>query len=310
MTPSPSVAAIVPGTLYAVGVGVPERTSVSWIPPGLGGWMPVQCFLFRNGAEALLLDSGLGVHRDAIAAGIAGLLAGATPPRMLVSRWEPDAMVNLPWMIDRFGIAEVLSFGGINPLDFFTAFETSAARSLAEAASGPARLVPLAPGELIRVGALRIEVLTASLRLLLTSWFYEHTTRSLFTADSFGFLANPTTPAPFVARPAAADLSPAMLSRSLLTKFDWLAGAHCETLAEDLRTMHDRYAIERVCPSFGGVIEGAENVSCLFASAIATLTALSRCEPRSAVAGFDWPRAMSNAAVIDIAQRVITGAGP
>ena len=293
-------ATIVSGALYAVGGGVPSDVSVSWIPGGLGGWMPVQCFVFRDGPEAVVMDSGLGAHRAAIEAGLQDLLGDDPPPKALISRWEPDAMVNLPWLIHRFGVRDVLSYGGIDPLDFFEQFEEAAATTQVEAA-GPARLVPIGPGQILHVGRLRIEVLPVSLRLLLAVWFFEHTTGSLFTADSFGFLPNPAGPFPFVARPDAEAFSPAMLYRSLEAKFDWLVGAQTEALIADLEGLAARLPIERVCPSLGGIIEGRDNVSRLFRSAAVTLRQLASERPASPLAGFDWQHALGPLSAADLA---------
>lgn len=306
-----AVAAVVPGVLYAVGGGIPSEVSVSWIPEGLAGWMPVQCYAFRDGPDAMVMDGGLGAHRLEIEDGLSAVLDGAPPPRLLVSRWEPDSMVNLPWLIDRFGAREILSYGGIDPLDFFERFEATSANAQVEAAAGPAHLVPISPGDVLQVGSLRIEVLTASLRLLLTSWFYEHTTRSLFTADSFGFLSNPAGPTPFVVRPAADRISPGILRRSLLTKFDWLVGAHCDALVADLEAFQAEYPIDRVCPSFGGIIEGQESVARLFHAAVAALRQLADEGARSPLAGFDWRRALGPQAVANLAdpRRVPPGIG-
>ena len=305
----PSVATVVPDAVYAVGGGIPSSMSVSWIPPARAGWMPVQCFVLRSGRNAMVLDCGLGVHTTHIAAGLDAVLAGADIPQLLVSRWEPDAMANLPWLLETFGIKQVLSYGGINPLDFFEGFEAAAARSLAEGVAGPAQLVPVSVGEVLSVGSLRIEVLATSLRLLLTNWFYEATTRSLFTADSFGFLANSFKPYPFVARPSKTQLTRKILRDSLMTKFDWLAGAHCRTLIADLQAIQSRYVIDRVCPTFGGIIEGRDAVSQLMKSASSALKELSGETRLNGLAGFDWQRALSPEASVDLRDPGRTPAG-
>ncbi len=296
----PAALEVVKSTLFAVGGGVPGSLSVSWLPPGRPGWIPVQCFVLRDGVDALVLDCGLSVHTEQVAAGLSGALAGAGRPRLLVSRWEPDAMANLPWLMNQFGITQVLSYGGINPLDFFESFEAAAAQSAAKAVASPTALVALAIGDVVKVGRLRIEVLATSLRLLLTNWFYEHTTQSLFTADSFGLLSNKAAPCPFVARPTPGEISPAVLIDSLMPKFDWLAGAHCEALIADLQAIQSRYPIKRICPTIGGVIEGHGAIVQLFHSTVSALQQLSREPPPRALAGFDWQRALSPAAVVDV----------
>ena len=290
---------IVPDTLYAVGGGLPDTLPVSWLTEGRTGWTPVQCYVFRSEGDVMVLDSGIGAHRRIVAEGLSPLLQDASRRRVLIGRWEPDAMVNLPLLVEAFGIREILSYGGLNPLDFFEGFEAAVAQSIAEHAAGPAGLVPIGPGEIIEVGRLRIEVLPPSLRLLLTTWYYESTTRSLFTADAFGFLTNPDGPSPCLARPGPAQLSPEILRRSLVTKFDWLVGAHSEPLTSDLARLRDQYVIDRICPSFGAVIEGRGAVTALLDAAIAALGILARERPLDALAGFDWQRALSPEAAID-----------
>ncbi len=286
------------GEIYAIGGGLPASVSVSWILPAPSGWTPVQCFAFKGSGEALVMDCGLAVHRSDVSNGLDAVLAGIAKPRLLASRWEPDAIGNLPWLIDRYGIDEVYSYGGINPLDFFETFEVVAAQSLAATSASLARLRAMVPGDVIEVGDLRIEVLTTSLRLLLTNWFFEHKTKSLFTADAFGFLRNPSGPHPFVANPSAAQLAPEVVRESLRAKFDWLSGAHCETLIADLRKLVRGYPIDRVCPSFGGIIEGRENVQCLIQSTISALGQLEKERRRSALEEFDWNHALSPSAVV------------
>ncbi|HYZ47518.1 MAG TPA: hypothetical protein VE567_01345 [Sphingomonas sp.] len=290
---------IVPDTLYAVGGGLPDSLPVSWLTDGRVGWMPVQCYVFRGGGDAMVLDSGIGAHRRLVADGLAGLLHGAGRKRVLVGRWEPDAMVNLPSLIEAFGIREILSYGGINPLDFFEGFEAAVTHSVAQQAAGPAELVPIGPGDVIEVGRLRLEVLSPVLRLLLTTWYYERVTRSLFTADAFGLLANPDAPYPCIAHPEPGRLSPEILRENLVTKFDWLIGAHCDALVADLARLRDGFTIDRICPTFGAVIEGSDAVTAVFDAAIAALEMLARERPRRALAGFDWQRALSPPASVD-----------
>ncbi|POR51956.1 MBL fold metallo-hydrolase [Bosea psychrotolerans] len=284
--------------LYAVGGGIPAETSISWISEGLRGWVPFQCYVFLGEREALVLDSGLGLHRQCIAEGLDRLLAGRGAPRLLVSRWEPDAMVNLPWLVDRYRIREVLSLGGINPLDFFDGFDAAAVQSNARTQAAPADLVTIAPGDRLTVEDFELEVINPSLRLLLTTWFYERRSRSLFTADSFGFLPNPFSPWPWVARPQAQDVTPQVVEHALVQKFDWLCGAYCDSLIEDLQQLATKFDIERLCPTFGATIEGRAAVEQVFSSTVEALQCLSGQSRRRALADFDWATALSPQAVL------------
>jgi glyoxylase-like metal-dependent hydrolase (beta-lactamase superfamily II) len=286
------------GAFYAVGGGIPASTSISWMPDGLQGWIPFQCYVFHGERDALVLDGGLGIHRQCIGAGLDRLLADRRDRRLLVSRWEPDAMVNLPWLVDRYGIREVLSLGGINPLDFFDGFDAAAVQSNAQTQAAPADLVPIAPGDRLAVGDFELEVINPSLRLLLTTWFYEKHTRSLFTADSFGFLTNPTLPRPWLARPHSSQITSKVIEQALVQKFDWLCGAYCDTLIADIEKLTATLRIDRICPSFGAVIEGSEAVAQVLESTLEALQCLSRKPRQRALAGFDWAAALSEDAVL------------
>lgn len=289
-----SVVEIVPGRLFAVGGAVPHSTSVSWIEARSSGFTPVQCYVFRSARSTMVMDCGLPIHAAEVGAGLDALLAGHPPPRLLISRWEPDAMAGLPWLVERYRVPEVLSYAGLNPLDFFTGFEQAAAQSQVDTRAGAATLVPILPGEVIEHGSLRIEAISPTLRLLLTLWYYEAKTRSLFTADAFTLFANPSGPTPFIARPAPGELTAAAFARSLHTKFDWLVGAHCEPIVADLEALLARYKIDRICPNIGGIIEGRAAVKQAFRSTIDALRLLAA-EPRqSAVADFDWKRALTS----------------
>lgn len=283
-----SVAEIVPGQIYAVGGGIPAGQSVSWLREDRSGWMPVQAYLFRSAGRALVMDCGLPVHAAGLDAGFDALLDGLAPPRLLLSRWEPDAIVGLPRFVERYGVTEVLSYAGLNPLDFFEGFEGAAARSLVDAHARTARLVPILPGETIEHGTLRLAAISPALRLLLTMWYYEPATRSLFTADAFGLVANPDAPYPFASRISAEALSPGIVRDTLLAKFDWFIGAHVEPIVTELEEILARFDIERICPSIGGVIEGRSGVERVFKATIDTIRKLGAEKRSSSLRGFDW----------------------
>ncbi len=300
MSVSPRGVVVADG-IQAVGGAVPASTSVSWLPSDRTGFMPVQCYVLRDRDEAVVLDCGLPAHQQDVEASLLVALRGSRRVSLLVSRWEPDAMASLPVLLQRLGIREVMSYGGINPLDFFEGFEAAATKSIATGMSGPARLIPVAPGDRIPVGGLCIEMLSTSLRLLLTNWFYEHRTGTLFTADSFGVLSHPETTGPFLSRITPDDVPTDWIDHCLTTKFDWLHGARCEELVADLKRLQATLRINRICPYFGGVIEGRDSVDWLFRTTITGLRRLSASAPLRPLRGFDWDLALSDEALIDIA---------
>ncbi|QIB33112.1 MBL fold metallo-hydrolase [Ancylobacter pratisalsi] len=283
-----SVAEIVPGQIYAIGGGIPAGQSVSWLREDRSGWMPVQAYLLRSTDRALVIDCGLPVDAEGLNAGFDALLDGLPPPRLLISRWEPDAIAGLPRFVERYGVTDVLSYAGLNPLDFFEGFEGAAARSLVDVQARMARLVPVLPGETIDHGNLRLQAISPALRLLLTMWYYEPATRSLFTADAFGLMANPDAPCPFASPISAEALSPVLMRDTLLAKFDWFIGAHVEPIVAELEEMLARLDIERICPSIGGLIEGRPSVERVFAATIDMIRRLGAEKRSSSLSGFDW----------------------
>jgi hypothetical protein len=285
-------------SLHAIGgaVAVPNRTS--WMPRHAAGWLPVQAYLFRGPDRALLLDTGVTVHRPELARALKGLVPAGTELDCLLSRWEPDAIINLPWLIEHFGLRFVHSVGELNPIDFFANFDEASMKAQAEVSARGATLVSVMPGDVVRVGPFEIEVLRTTLRLLVTNWFYERTTRTLFTTDSFGFLINAAGPALFKA--SRGEITAEQMIDALSLKFEWLAGANCEGLIDDLRRLRGRYPIDRICPMSGGIIEGATLTAQVFDAVESALATLAGRPQRPAFAGFDWQRALSAEAMVAI----------
>jgi len=283
------VAPIAAEGIFAYGDTLSADGSVSFIRHLHGGHVPVQGYFFRGGGRSLMMDGGLAVHRERIISSLAALLEQGEAPSYLASRWEPDAIVNLPDLVKRFGVRKVLSIGELSPLDFFTELEQATARGqLALAGPGISRQ-SLRPGDIIEVGDLRLEVLRTSLRLLLTNWFYEHRTGSLFTADSWSLV----TTARGDLRVRATDrsqLSQSKIERSLTSKFDWLIGANPVELVADLENLVTTRRINRICPTVGGVIEGADNVRLVFERTVAALRSLSSRSQPSALANAGWQK--------------------
>ena len=70
---------MLPGRLFALGGWLAldgRQRPVSWLPAGARGVLPVGGFVLRDDGQWLLIDTGLPVHRTAMAAGIAATAAG------------------------------------------------------------------------------------------------------------------------------------------------------------------------------------------------------------------------------------------
>ncbi|WP_198369696.1 hypothetical protein [Roseomonas rosulenta] len=256
-----SLHAIIPGTLFAAtGWLRADAYAVSWIPPGLLGYLPVSAYALRDGAEWMVIDTGLPLHWPEIEAALAQTIAGTTRRRMMNTRREQDCMANIGALVRRFGIAEVPYVGVLNPVEMTDVLENDEAEARIESMA-PVRALRIEVGQVVEVGRLRIEPLRVQLRLLATNWFYEHTTRTLFSSESFGFLTRATPDAPLVRAPDEAPIAAADIARMLSAKFDWLVGIDPAPILADLDAIFAARRVDRLCPCYGCVIEGAAAVA-------------------------------------------------
>jgi hypothetical protein len=267
---------IIPGTLHAAtGWLRADAQPVSWIPAGLPGFLPVSAYALRDGAEWMVVDTGLPVHLPQIEAALAQTVNGTTRRRMINTRREQDCMANIGALVRRFGITEVPYVGVLNPVEMTDVLENDEAEARITAMA-PVRAVRIEVGQVLEVGRLRIEPLRVQLRLLATNWFFEHATRTLFTSESFGFLTRPTPDAPLVRAPEEAPLRAEDIARMLSAKFDWLIGIDPAPILADLDAIFSARPVDRLCPGYGCVIEGASAVAKALAAmkdAIAMLAA-------------------------------------
>ena len=278
-----NVRELVPGRLYAVTGYLPADANVSWIPPGLSGVLGVSCYVVRDGTRALLVDTGLAVHRAEITAGLAAVFDGTTSRGMIMTRREPDAIINLPWLVERFGLDPVYCGGVLNPLDFFERIDEYNAAAHIHAVAR-AHVTWVAPGSSIEVGALRAEVVRTRLCVLPKKHVFERTTATLFGSDSWGAFAQDAPGRLGVLDRADPKLRRDALGRYLGHKFDWLMGIDTRSVADDVAALAD-LAPQRICSSSGCVIEGLELVRATILETAEAIASLARRPLRDRLAG-------------------------
>ena len=284
-----SVTEIVPGALYAVGARLDESRPVPWLPRGGRGDLPMQAYAFRSEDKFVLIDGGLSVHRAALSAGLTALAKGARERLMMITRRDTDTIITMPWMLRDLGIEKIFLGGGDQgPLAFFEVLERAEAEARMYVVS---RSVPtgwLTPGSSMRVGPFRLEYARTPIRVLATNWIYEASTKTLFTSDCFAFLRCPSEETPLVARPAPRDISADRLIDFLDVKFDWLRAIDTRAVAKDFDAIFEGREIDRICPAYGRVIEGHDNVALLRANTLEALARMAKLPRRSLIEGFDW----------------------
>jgi flavorubredoxin len=253
---------LVPEKLYRLGGTVPMDGRLSWVPASWQGedsplHESLNSYLLIEGDRAMLVDSGVTVHRDAIVAQIAGLL-GDRNLEVFLTRFEPDCLVNLPHLVKRFGVTEVHGGGVSNPFDFFDDLSTSEQLR----ADAGVQLHRRLPGDAVKVGEGReLNLVATTIRLLTTFWAYDTGTKTLFSSDAFGHVAvQGAAGLPYV--DGSNDPTTFENVRDhLFTKFDWLLGAETAPLRQDLAKVFSTYDVHRIAPTHGGMIVGKDTVA-------------------------------------------------
>lgn len=275
---------LAPG-LYAIGATVPSADAGTWVPASLGGHLPVQCYALCGPDRLTLIDAGLAVHREPIGAGLAPLLKGRARRSLVMTRREPDTIINLPWLVARHGFNDLILSGILDPLDYFESFEFKAAEAHLETLSD-GMVSWVKAGEALDAGAFHLQLISPLIRVLATDWIYERSTGTLFTSDFGAFQSSPMPGGPAVARSIVFDAD--HVAGCLATKFDWLRSIDTTPMIRDIETVFGAYDVQHVCPSFGAILEGRDTVASLVAVTTEALRRLSGWPRRSEVTDFDW----------------------
>ena len=282
-----SVTELVPDKLYAVGGSIPGTPHPCWMPVDSDGWIPLQCYVFRSGGTGIIVDTGTGIHRKQITAGLEALLSRTSRRELLMTRREPECSVNLDWIVRDFNISVVRCAGEyFNPLDFFASFENANTQALVNASTGDTFKF-MAAGDVLEIGAFEMHILRTPIRVLSTSWFYESVTRTLFSTDFWGFATQRDPESPPVVRSQSITLSPEVIRDFTGTKFDFLWATVTSSIFRALKLITDQYPIDRVCPSYGCVLEGRDLVADLVEKTRIAMEQLARAPHRSELDGVE-----------------------
>lgn len=253
------------GELYALCNPYAVDGRVTWHDPQARGFAPMNTYVLREGGHALLIDTGISIHTDALLAELAEVLGERSELAVLHTRiGEYTTICNTIPIAERFGIATVHSEQGDSPrwVDFRPGHgrDAGAPQPLAGA-----RIELFSVPDTIAVdpAATRVlDIFHATLRLLPTSWVYDRRTRTLFTSDVFTHLVAPDSDGPWVVTAETDPSTVELVRRHLLsTRYWWLAGARLEAIRESIAETFARHDVETVAPDFGCIIRGRELVA-------------------------------------------------
>jgi hypothetical protein len=257
---APPVITLSPDRLYALANPYEIDGRVSWHPPGVRGFAPMNCYLLVEGERALLIDSGVTVHRDALIEQLRQALPAAARLAVLHTRLgEYNSLCNTPAVAARFDVREVC--GPHLNADLWTDFEphSDAAGDGFGHAIGPVEVRLLGNEQELSVdaaGRRRVQVFAAVLRLLPTHWAFDEATGTLFTSDMFSHVRRPGPGGPWTVG-AADDTSLETVREHMLeTRYWWLPGADTDEIAAGLAEVFGSRRVERIAPGYGCILEG------------------------------------------------------
>ncbi len=267
-------------SVFAVAGVVPTSRPTSWIGPGLTGVLAVPCYVLVSEGAALVVDTGLAVHWGTIRDGLDAILAGIPNRALIMTRREPDAISNLPAIVERYALQTVYCGGVISPLNFFESVDSA---SMAQhirciAKSG---VEWLQPSDIVGTGQLRVEVLPTTLRVLPKNHLYESRSHTLFASDTWGLLPQSQAGPLEVVRTDCSSLSLLAIAAYLRHRFEWLVGIDTGPMQEELTRLLATYRIDRICSSYGCIIEGAALVASVVQRTIDALDILAGERPIS-----------------------------
>lgn len=251
-----AVTELIPDRLYAVTAWHPLKQPLSFMPAEFTGSLPLNLYVLKEKERALIIDTGAGAYADLVRAGLEVALEGTTHRTLWISRREFDGTTNMPWLVPAFDIDVVKCGGDFDPNDFFASFDDANATAQLQALAPSSGLIK--EGDTLEIGDLTLTAHKTALQVLRTFWFSESATGTLFASDAFVLPIEEGADPDLVADAGSitADRAYAYLS----TRFSWLRGAETDEVARDVRAAIVDGNIQRLCPAWGQVIEGRENV--------------------------------------------------
>lgn len=265
-TPQGPVLVLVPGRLYALQNIIDLDGRISSYPADARGYTVSNCYLIKQGSDAVLLDSGYAAHERSLLAQIDSILEpDATLSIYPLRINEYMSVCNVEAIAARFNVIQCYSgnpdaalwvdFGGRSDAPDRTAYSL--------------KTTLVARKQTLFVGtdqSRAIEAFQAPIRLIGTRWIYDALTRTLFTSDSFSHEWSDSPEGPWTT--SAADnttTQDALRSFLLNTRYWWLQGGDTQTLRRKITEVFERYDIETIAPGYGKIIQGRDLVERQFA---------------------------------------------
>jgi len=232
---------------------------LSAYPPDEDGYVPLNCYLVKEEKGAFLFDTGYVFHQDNILTQLNSILDKNTPLSIIPLRINEFMSVgNAKAISHNFN---VISYYSPHPeaSDWFDFTDKERDLSLKEIPTNLLRgTVTCEVGE----GSGRnIQVISAPLRLINTSWIYDEQTKILFSSDMFNYGIARSDQEEWIIKQNDPNITKGIVRSFLLnTRYWWLEGAKTRLLRDNIRKVYDTYDIDMIAPGYGKIFQGKDLV--------------------------------------------------
>lgn len=259
--PGGTIIPLAEGRLYALANSYAVDGSVAWHDPAARGFAPMNSYVLLEGEEALVIDTGVTAHREALLQQLRAVVPPTAKISILHTRiGEFNSICNTPAVLRQFEVMRL--YGCYRQVHIWLTFLPQDARA-STATSDPFDGVA---GEVLgnqhvlqlgSSGSRRIEAFMSSLRLLPTHWVYDAATKTLFTSDMFTHAVRPADGDSWVVSAAGDRMTIDDVTRHLLsTRYWWLPNARLDSIRRDVARVFATYDIEVIAPGYGCILSG------------------------------------------------------
>lgn len=235
---------------------------VAWFPDAIRGFASVNAYLLIEGTDAVMIDTGVTAHRDAVIGQLRAVLPGDMLSIAFTRIGEYAAICNAMPIAEQIPV-EALYAMVPQAIDWVE-FRPRADRpgnGWAIGHSPESRIASREDGVPIGSDGRRLHVVANPVRLLPSQWFYDDGTRTLFTGDTFSHAWRESPDGPWVVDDTARSTDPEGVREHLFARCWWIPGAQRQfEIQRALAAVFETFDVETIAPGYGCVIQGRSQV--------------------------------------------------
>ncbi len=218
-------------------------------PPGVSGTTTMNAYVINAQDQALLIDTGLTIHRGGMIEALAQLIPESKPLSILHTRLgEYDSICNTASIVNSRRV-DIL-YGNQRADEWIDYDAELGERRPSSVTLRGDSVISLSCGRSVDVGL-------ATLRLLPTFWAYDGLTQTLFTSDMFTYIVGAQTDDRHPASLAYEITEQAVAQHLLKGRYWWLPHVDPRPLQDAVLSTFSRFSVNTIAPGYGGLIHGA-----------------------------------------------------